>query len=866
MENTPWFPLAEGLHGICELLAEHQKPSSDHSKIYRKLEEYSASPEFNNYLVYLFAEGGQEFPLDVRQSAGLLLKNKLKTQFTSLPDSNRQYIQSSVVKALSSNSSVLRQTASVLVSTLISLEDSVLQWTPLLQYLKDALTGSDKISKSAALDSLLKVSEDSPEIFEACFLNEGHPSPGVELVYLVLQQLTNQSSEIKRFGLMIMNLLLPLIPPPPPSPTTWTQLLEIYQQSLIQLMSNNTDLSIQKEVCYGLSQFLTFHEGVLSPFMEVVFQHMLQFSVHPDCEIALEATEFWTAFLDSSVEPIRLRTVLKQLIPILLDNMVYREDDEAVISMRQAESNKPDLDSEIRPFHGTNDHDEDEEEITGSWTLRKCSAAGIDKLSLIFGDELLSEILPLIDVKLASPDWKVRESGILVLGAISEGCKQGLDPHLDQVLAYVLDNRYAERIITRTKSNDKTNLIFNTLYKCLEDGNKQVQKSSCSALATIVEIGGEVIHSHAPFILRNLAGVCWKYGRKNLRFVYDAISTLAENAPQSLSIASERVILLTPLLSQFEKVPDCDKTLPALFSCLGAIIGVCGHGLDEVIPMIFNKCLLLISNGHEEDATVASLDLISSLLEALGSDLDPLFAQSNLLELLLESSRSTTESDIKQSAFALVGELAKKLPEQMKRFLKSFLELLVDSFSPESITESSLSACNNGCWALGELALISTEFQLQFISHRALEHCVNLIINSQKLPRIFGENVAITLGRLSLHCAHNFAQFLQSFLAPWCELLRNVRDDNEKEQAFIGLFKTVRANPAAAADNFPSLCAAVASWSFGMSVQLKQEINSVLQSLKQDLEARGEWNHMWNQVPSQIREKLDKPGVLSDDY
>lgn len=42
-------------------------------------------------------------------------------------------------------------------------------------------------------------------------------------------------------------------------------------------------------------------------------------------------------------------------------------------------------------------------------------------LANVFRDELLLHILPLLKELLFHPDWVVKESGILVLGAIAEG-------------------------------------------------------------------------------------------------------------------------------------------------------------------------------------------------------------------------------------------------------------------------------------------------------------------------------------------------------------------------------------------------------------------------------------------------------------
>ena len=54
---------------------------------------------------------------------------------------------------------------------------------------------------------------------------------------------------------------------------------------------------------------------------------------------------------------------------------------------------------------------------------------------------------------------------------------------------------------------------------------------------------------------------------------------------------------------------------------------------------------------------------------------------------------------------------------------------------------------------------------------------------------------AITLGRVAWVCPGQIAPHLAHFAGPWCYALRNIRDDIEKEHAFLGLCALLRANP-----------------------------------------------------------------------
>lgn len=102
-----------------------------------------------------------------------------------------------------------------------------------------------------------------------------------------------------------------------------------------------------------------------------------------------------------------------------------------------------DADHTIKPFvhhshaHRESEQQDDDEEIN-AWNLRKCSAAGLDVLSTVFNDDLLPVLMPIIKERLMVPDWRARESAVLALGAISEGCHQGLRPHLQEIVTTML--------------------------------------------------------------------------------------------------------------------------------------------------------------------------------------------------------------------------------------------------------------------------------------------------------------------------------------------------------------------------------------------------------------------------------------------
>ena len=57
--------------------------------------------------------------------------------------------------------------------------------------------------------------------------------------------------------------------------------------------------------------------------------------------------------------------------------------------------------------------------------------------------------------------------------------------------------------------------------------------------------------------------------------------------------------------------------------------------------------------------------------------------------------------DVRQSAFALVGDLSKVHPGHLLPCTPQLVSLAVANLQPQNITQENMSACNNACWSLG---------------------------------------------------------------------------------------------------------------------------------------------------------------------
>lgn len=206
-----------------------------------------------------------------------------------------------------------------------------------------------------------------------------------------------------------------------------------------------------------------------------------------DDTVALEACEFWLTFAEEASLKDQLKRYLSQVAPLLLDGMVYSEYDLLWLDSDEQDEAVPDKEQDIKPKtysskthaqtsiedpssstqaqahksreaadldEDEDDYDEDfddeDEDGAGEWNLRKCSAAALDVMALSFGGELLEILLPYLQLKLFDSDWRVRESGILALGAIAEGCIDGLEPHLPQLVPLLVNALKDEKALVRS--------------------------------------------------------------------------------------------------------------------------------------------------------------------------------------------------------------------------------------------------------------------------------------------------------------------------------------------------------------------------------------------------------------------------------
>jgi transportin-1 len=257
----------------------------------------------------------------------------------------------------------------------------------------------------------------------------------------------------------------------------------------------------------------------------------------------------------------------------------------------------------------------------------------------------------------------------------------------------------------------------------------------------------------------------------------------------------------------------------------------------------------------DEEFIISSLDLLAGLAGGLEGSMEALMADTNsqCVPLML---RCLTHPipDVRQSGFALLGDLAKSAPTHLPPHLQPILRAVHQNLDPDY-----LSVCNNACWAVGELAVRSPPASM---SEGAIGQLVEPLMNilcRLKLHKSLRENATVTLGRFGLVCPEAVAPNLQNFIKPWCMVLTTIGDDVEKEQALRGMAKMSYMNPPVIIDAWPSVCETIHSWkkdTHPMQPELEKELTDMLGWFKDKLQEDGQWDACHSRVSDSAKHGL----------
>lgn len=397
--------------------------------------------------------------------------------------------------------------------------------------------------------------------------------------------------------------------------------------------ANDKDNDVTREVCRTFGTMVEIKPDYIAPYLGSVLTFMLMQLSSPNEDTRTEAADFWAAAAEQPAMQRQVMQHVPQLLPVLLENMVY-SDDEVESLLERDDATKPLSDRDVAPFFakarkkGASDGDGtgavDEGDPSLQWTPRKASAAALDTMCQVYTDNILTVLMPLLVQRLQHENWKRREAAVLALGAAADGTINGMVPMLPQLTSSLLSiagnaqtpclltaivcwtlSRLCSWIVRSTPNHANNPYIpqlVRVLVGLLASKSRRVQEASSSALAVFAEETWAVskrnarhnvlLVPHCGTILQQMMAVVPRYQGKALLIWYDTLHVMLEHLPNNAEVQKGVAgVVMTPLMQIWSGAVDTDRRIIPLMSALGSVALAGGATLAPYAGPVLQRSL-----------------------------------------------------------------------------------------------------------------------------------------------------------------------------------------------------------------------------------------------------------------------------------
>jgi transportin-1 len=657
------------------------------------LAQAKSSPDINNYLTYLFctqpvpsslAYSPDEYHA-VRSAAAIMLKNNIRTGYRSISPESLAIVRSSVPVALQDKNQSIRSYAGNVITEIVS-RGGILSWPQLLPDLLALVSNEDgraaPEAQEGGMAALAKVCEDNKKMLDKDYQGQ---RPLTFIIPKLIEFTSSDKPKIRSLALGSINILIPQ------KPQALLISLDDLLSRLFQLAHDDSS-DVRRQVCRAFVQIVEIRPDKILPHIADLVDYMIaQQRRIEDEDLACDAAEFWLTVGEHNELWKSLGPHLDKIIPVLLESMVYSEEDIVVLGGGGDNADEEDRAEDIKPNFAKNksvrtlangeeedggsngyakisameDDDADEGEIEefdeddedgnpeDRWNLRKCSAAALDVFATDFKGPVFEAILPYLMTNLKHEEWPYREAAVLALGAVAEGCLPVVTPHLPDLVPYLIfllkDPEPLVRQITcwtlgrysawgagltdaSMRSQYFEPMMEGILLKML-DHNKRVQEAGASAFAHLEEKAGASLTPYCEPIIRQFVRCFDKYKDRNMFILYDCVQTLAEHVSHGLAQPQLIDILMPALIQRWNKVSDQSRELFPLLECLSYVANALAESFAPFAPPVFARCIKIIHQNLEESlAALSNPNLDTPDKDFLVTSLDLLSAIVQALE------------------------------------------------------------------------------------------------------------------------------------------------------------------------------------------------------------------------------------------
>jgi len=599
------------------------------------------------------------------------------------------------------------------------------------------------------------------------------------------------------------------------------------------------DVGISRAICQALNYLIDAYPEELQSSLPSISEYTLDIMKNQEDqeEAAMESGEFWISFIDKEFSQAIIIPILPKLIPILLKNMRIAEGDEEQSDNEEIKprhyrhhENQEMYNQEDGELANEEESQDDNASELSDWNLRKVSAQILDLLSTVisqpqFLSVFISSVQPFLQ---STTDWKCIEVGVLALGAVSVGCGSEMHQFLPSLMPFFMTifNNPQNHILLRSvtcwtisryaswlESNSKEMgiSVFSILLGSIKSSNAKLQKASASAIHVFIQDAPEIVTHQLELFLTVIRDAIRTYSGNNLTIIFDIISSFASNMVEDTIKHSSTKIHQTIIPTIMEKWQMTSDEDFLIFPILEAICNLAIASGELFLPYLsilytrvisrMEKILTLgsLKDGSKQNQVEEFDDYISMSLDLIGGLVNGISLQA--LAPVLVSTKPSLSSiitltichdnyEIKQSAFGLIGDCAKKglFLSLLKDCAPFILQALREGMNPESFEPDNNFLPSNAVWAFGEIAHRDSEVVRPFIKDFLNDLLKYLTLPKEKSFRNYFANVSVALGR-ALAIQPVDQGFLMSVIPQWCSYINIVKDHEELESAFPAIIK-----------------------------------------------------------------------------
>ncbi|KAL1994032.1 hypothetical protein VTN49DRAFT_2701 [Thermomyces lanuginosus] len=639
----------------------------------------TSNPDFVNYLTYIFCTpqvppmtGLDQQTYDmVRFAAALNLKTKIHVAYNTVSPESLENVRRATLLGLRDPTHQIRNSAGSLITEILQ-QGGLLAWPQVLQELITLVANLPgdvpQVTQEAAMSALSKVCEDNRKLLDKDY---GGQRPLEVIIPRLLEFTGSQSASVRSMALNTLQAFLAI------KPKALIDNFDNFMSSLFRL-ANDPSTDVRRIVCQAFVQLADVAAEQLIPHIGGLVDYIImQQNNGEDPELALDAAEFWLTAAETPALHQPLAPHMPKIVPLLLQSMVYDEDDAIRLAGEEDDADLEDRAEDLKPqfarakgarveaasdtaatgkaeqadddelSEGEIDDDSDWGDPEEEWSVRKCSAAALDVFATVYHESIFDLILPYLKETLRHENWANREAAVLTLGAIAGGCMEAVTPHLPELIPYLISLLNDPQPVVRTitcwclgrysgwaahledpaaKAQYFEPMIDGLLQRML-DRNKKVQEAAVSAFTSLEDKADTNLIPYVEPILRRFVECFARYKERNMAILYDAVQTLANSVQAELAKPEMVNILMPALIDRYNKVPDDNQEMYPMLECLGYVATAYGEAFTPFAPPMFQRCIKLIYQTLQEainaaqnpDATEPDRDFMITSLDLLSA-------------------------------------------------------------------------------------------------------------------------------------------------------------------------------------------------------------------------------------------------------